>query len=98
MMKKDDRLIENIRRVLDQSLDDLDGASCSRLTQARHLAMERQTRKQRWWYWGALPATAMLLLVLFLNWQSTPLPPAVMPQPDVLSIMTAAEPLEFYQE
>lgn len=98
MMKKDDRLIENIRRVLDQSLEDLDGATSSRLTQARHLAMERQGRQRRLWYWGAFPVAATLLLVVLLNWPSAPLPPVAVPQFDVLNIMTAAEPLEFYQE
>lgn len=98
MMKKDDRLIENIRLTLDQSLEDIDGATRSRLTQARHLAMERQARKRHLWYWGALPVAATLLLVLLLNWPSAPLQPVAAPQLDVLNIMTAAEPLEFYQE
>jgi hypothetical protein len=99
MMKKDDRLIENIRQVLDHSLDDLDAATQSRLTQARHLAIDRQQgRKFRGWYWGSIPAAGLLLLALVLNWPSVPTQPDVAPELAELSILTAAEPLEFYQE
>ncbi len=98
MMGKDDRLIEDIRQVLDQSLEDLDGATCSRLTQARHRALGRQVCKRFSWYWGVFPAAAMLVLVLLLNWPTVPLQTPAVPQLDVLNILTAAEPLEFYQE
>ena len=97
MMGKDDKLIENIRQVLDQSIYDVDAATQSRFTQARHLAMERQ-QKFRFIFWGSVPAAALLLLLLLLNWPSAPLVPVAVPQIDDLSIMTAAEPLEFYQE
>lgn len=99
MMEKDDRLIENIRQVLDQSLEDLDGATRSRLTQARHLAVERQQVKtSRFFYWGSVPVAGLVLLVLLLNWQAAPLNPVAVPQVDDVGIFTASEPLEFYQE
>ena len=99
MMKKDDRLIENIRQVLDQSLEDLDAATQSRLTQARHLAIDRQqSRSDRGWYWGSIPAAGLLLLMLVLNWPSVPSQPVATPELGELSILTAVEPLEFYQE
>lgn len=99
MMKKDDRLIENIRQVLDRSLDDLDAATRSKLTQARHLALERrQRRKSRLLYWGSVPAAGLVLLVLLLNWQASPIVPVAAPEFGELSILTAVEPLEFYQE
>lgn len=99
MIKKDDRLIENIRQVMDQSLDDLDAATCSKLTQARHLAMERQQReKSRLFYWVSAPVAGLVLLVLLLNWPVAQQKPVVTPDFGELSVLTAAEPLEFYQE
>lgn len=99
MIKKDDRLIENIRHALDQSLEDLDGATCSRLTQARHLAMERrQEKSSRFLYWGAAPVAGLMLFVLLLNWQVAPINPVAVPQVEDVGIFTASEPLEFYQE
>lgn len=98
MMENDDRLTENICQVLDRSLDDLDAVTKSRLTQARYRAMSRPQRKSRVLYWGSVPAAGLLLLVLLLNWPTTPMQPESIPGFDELSILTAAEPLEFYQE
>jgi len=99
MMQKDDRLIENIRQQLDQSLGSLDESTLSKLKQARYQAVERQQRKRSHWffYWGSVPAAGLLLLAMVLNW-----PMVTHPDPelgfDQLSILTATEPLEFYQE
>lgn len=99
MMKKNDRLIENVRQVLDQSLDDLDAATQSRLARVRHLAMDRQrSRKYRLLYWGSVPAAALILLVLMLNWPVVTLNPVVAPELEELSVLTATESLDFYQE
>lgn len=99
MMKKDDRLIENICQVLDQSLDDLDAVTQSRLNQARHLAMERQQRRRfQFLYWSSVPAAGLVLLLLLLNWPTASLNPTTAPEISELHIITAAEPLEFYQE
>jgi hypothetical protein len=99
MMKKDDRLIENIRQVLDQSLEELDAATQSQLTQARHQALARQQQKKLpFWIWGSAPVAALLLLVIVLSWPTAPLAPVAAPVFDELSILSATEPLEFYQE
>ncbi len=99
MMKKDDKLIENVRQVLDQSLDELDTATQSRLTQARQLAIDRQrSRRPRLLYWASVPAAALILFVLMLNWPVATLNPVVVPELEELSVLTAPEALEFYQE
>jgi len=99
MIEKDARLTENIRQVLDQSLDDLDGATVSRLTRARCLAVARRRAKPtRFFYWGSVPVAGLILLVLLLNWPAAPVQPVAAPVLSELSIFTAAEPLEFYQE
>jgi Protein of unknown function (DUF3619) len=99
MMEKNDRLIKNIRQVLDQSLDELDAVTQSKLSQARYLAIERQQqRKSRLLYWGAFPAVGLVLLVLLLNWPAAPINQGHVPDFVELSILTSTEPLEFYQE
>jgi len=99
MMEKDDRLIEKIRQELDRSLDDLDAKTCARLSQARHQAMEKpQKRSLFWLFWGSVPAIAAALVVLALNLSDPQQIVPPVPQPGDLSILTATEPLEFYQE
>ena len=98
-MEKDAKLIENIRQVLDRSLDDLDPAIQSRLAQARHQAIKRPVaRCPRWLYWGSVPVAGLLLLVMLLNWPAAPIKPIAAPVFSELNVLTAPEPLEFYQE
>lgn len=99
MNRNNDTLTENIRQVLDQSLEDLDASTRSRLTQARYLALERRkSSKQRLFLWGSIPAAGLTLLVLFLLWPSAPITQLKGPDIGELNILTSAEPLDFYQE
>jgi len=99
MSSKDDKFIEDIRQQLDQSLDELDVATRSRLTQARAVAVERGARRQyRLFYWAALPAAGLALALLLLNVPSLTGPQLLTPEITLLPMLTAAEPLDFYQE
>ncbi|OEU71354.1 MAG: hypothetical protein BA864_12145 [Desulfuromonadales bacterium C00003093] len=99
MSQKDAKLIENIRQVLDQSVEKLDSVTASRLTQARSQALEsRQKKRFPLLYWGSLPAAGLLLLVLLFSWPGTTIPPVAVPEINELSILTSADPLDFYQE
>jgi ferric-dicitrate binding protein FerR (iron transport regulator) len=57
------------REVLEESTAKLDGRTLSRLTQARHAALARQTASARQWWRGWAPAGAVaaaaVLVVMF---------------------------------
>ena len=61
-----DRLTEKIRDQLDQSVEHLDGATLSRLTQARNQALDsaRRSRHSAWWSVGGLATAAALVLAI----------------------------------
>ncbi|WP_072905264.1 DUF3619 family protein [Malonomonas rubra] len=99
MIEKDDKLIEKIRQELDRSLETLGTKTCVRLAQARHQAIT-QPRKRSLpkLYWGAVPAGVAMLLMLALNLPDLQKEASSELQLGDLSILTATEPLEFYQE
>lgn len=69
MNEKDsnDTLIENIHSTLEASLEDIDAATQSKITQARYRALDQASRKSQLQIWlpaGAV-ATACVAVVMF---------------------------------
>ena len=71
MKDTEEKFLSEIKEHLDQSVDNLDGATRSRLNRMRHLALEqRQPKANRFrnWLWAggaALPALALGILIYF---------------------------------
>lgn len=67
-------LERHTKRVFDDSVASLDAATRSRLTQARHRALEQRTAvRARGWRWSLIPAAtvaATALVVWFTVWQT----------------------------
>src|SRR4051812_17277377 len=61
------------REVLEESSGRLDGRTLSRLTQARHAALERLQRPARmpWWRWS-VPAGAAAAVLAVVMWVGRP--------------------------
>ncbi len=71
MNEKDDinTLIKNIHAALDDSLDNIDAATLSKITQARHRALDQQARKNSFSLWlpaGVVATVCIVLLTLSL--------------------------------
>lgn len=102
-MKNEQEFLDDVRSVLDDSVDGLDGATRSALTRARHAALDRRAqpgRERRWWLrWGAVPAAglavAAVLMAVFLRVNGTNPPESLMVDVEVLS---SGEPVEFYED
>lgn len=66
-MKKEDRLIQDVKDHLDQSIEDLDPGIVSKITRARYTVLEKQ--KSKWITWGipitGIASTAALILIAF---------------------------------
>ncbi|MFT5132175.1 MAG: hypothetical protein ACI9SC_000639 [Gammaproteobacteria bacterium] len=64
--QSDDILIENIHSKLDASLLDIDAATQSKITQARHRALDQQAnvRSIKFWLPAGAVATACIALVM----------------------------------
>ena len=87
--------------VLQESAEQLDGATRSRLTQARHAALEviRQRRSKPWmWLMPAagVAAAAVLTVMLVVNPARQRLEPAA--AVDEFEILAAEDSLEFYRD
>ncbi len=69
MSHKDDKLLEQIRNTLDQSVDELDGATRSRLASARAQALENAGTSHNYWLpaGGFAAASAIVAALLILN-------------------------------
>jgi len=99
MSDNNDRFNRDVRRILNESLEDLDGPTLARLNQARQRALAaRSGRKARLVIWGSIPAAGLVVLLLLLFRSVTPIPQIAAPEISDLQIMTATESLDFYQE
>jgi len=99
MMDKSTEFLNTARQVLDDSVQDLDGATLSRLAQARNAALnsKRQTRRKAL-IWGA-PAAGMaaaVLLLLILLPGKTPVAEEHFVAD--LDLLGSEETLDFYEE
>lgn len=99
MNESDGKFHENIGRVLDQSIADLHPKTVARLSRMKHLALDSSRRRSWRWVWGAVPASMVaILLVFMLNGRHIePLKPLSTDAID-LSLLTEADALEFYTE
>jgi negative regulator of sigma E activity len=90
------------KRVFDDSVAALDATTRSRLTQARHRALEKRTSRDHGWRSWLMPAgavTATALVAWFVVWQSPPANDAVQAAPLAdLEILLGEEDLEMLDE
>lgn len=101
MTKRDDKLLnQTIIQQLDQAADSLDGATHSRLNQARQKALAQATPRTRpIWAWGGLATAAASALLVVTLWQGSP-EPGLLPQPlgEDLEILASEDELELLEE
>jgi hypothetical protein len=80
------------REVLDESSGRLDGRTLSRLTQARHAALEQVQRPMRapWWRWS-VPAGAAAAVLAVVIWTGHP---AVVEGPGTVASLKSVDDFE----
>ena len=89
------------KRLFDESVSGLDAATRSRLTQARHRALEERSARGRGWAWWLVPAgtLAATALVAWLVLQPLPANDALQTaQLTDLEILLGEEDLEMLDE
>ena len=97
-MSKETKFLTDVKRVLDESVDNLDGATLSRLAQARNVALDRKRHRARFLLpFGVVSAglaAAGVIAVLLLQ------PGPALQAPDLadISLLGSDEPLEFYED
>lgn len=98
-MHDDDRqMIEQVRAALDDGVAQLDGATRSRLAQARARALQPQHTAWRWWLpAGGAVFASVLATALWLG-QPASLPGNGFDSVTDFELLTAAEPLELYEQ
>lgn len=94
---------QRAQAMLQESAEQLDGATRSRLTQARHSALEVvKQRQSKPWMW-LMPATgaaaaAVLAVVLVMNPARQQVEQAALEPVDEFEILAAEDSLEFYRD
>jgi len=104
--KKVDRFEEHTKRVFDESVAALDAATRSRLTQARHRALEgRASARSRGWQWSPLAPVGTLAAAALVVWLTIGQPPPVADDTRLqvatlgdLELLLAEEDLEMLDE
>ncbi len=98
-MHDDDRqLIEQVRATLDEGVANLDGATRSRLAQARSRALAPRRRMRLWWLpAGGAVFASVLAAVLWLG-QPVPLPGNGFNGATDFELLTSTDSLELYQD
>jgi hypothetical protein len=96
-------LEERAQEVLQASAEQLDGRTRSRLTQARHAALDAiQQRQRSVWRWLApvsgATATAVIAAILMLGPLKHRVDSGEVAAADELEIMTAEDSLDFYRD
>jgi len=108
--KADDaRLRELAKQALDQSVDEIDGATLSRLRQARYAAIQQQQRRQPLWMSRPALASAFsvsalaLVVVLMTTHSGSEVTPLIanddsVEQMDDLNLLANSEDLDLVQD
>lgn len=99
MSDKNSKFEENIRRVLDHSLDDLSADAEYKLSRLKYRALSPAVSvKNIRPVWGSVFMAATLLLIVLLNVPQDRQVQLTSPDFTELDILTAKESLEFYAE
>lgn len=102
-MKSEQEFLEDVRKVLESSVHELDAETKDALSQARHTALARRTRRApfgiRFLPQGAFPAVAVALAMLLLVFWIRPegAPPTENLNND-LEIISSGESMELYED
>ena len=92
----DDPLLQNVRRALDRSVEDLDAATASRITQARHAALEaRGVALRRLWLPAAAAVAASAAVVAVIVARA---PEQAAPMVEDLELIAAPDDLDLYRD
>ncbi len=103
MKQNTDKLLQNVRTELEASLEDIDASTQSRITQARHQALEKSASGfdlNRWIPFGALATACLVLLVFSLTPKTNMEQDALIDEIEMLSNLDELELLEdldFYE-
>ena len=65
---KHEEFEKRAREVLDESTAKLDGRTLSRLTQARHAALQQEKQRMNWRGWAPVGAAAAAVVVAVMIW------------------------------
>jgi hypothetical protein len=89
--------------LLQESAESLDGRTRSRLTQARHAALDAIEHRKRnpWIWWGPVSgatAAAVIATVLLLSPGRHQVEPGGLTVADEIEIVTSEDSLEFYRD
>ncbi|MEM7026902.1 MAG: hypothetical protein AAF410_01615 [Pseudomonadota bacterium] len=94
----DEKLENEIKRELDESLQHIDAATLSSIRQIRARAMNKVEEKSFNWtgFGGTLATVCMLMLVVILSIQNEP---SVTPlTPNEIELISAMDEFELYQD
>jgi hypothetical protein len=99
MSEEERRFQERVVRLLDEDVAGLDGATRSRLTQARARALASVEKSSRWQLIPASGAVLASVIAAFLLLQKpAEVPTTTALQPEDLELLTTNENLELYRE
>jgi len=97
-MSQEKELIGHIRRLLDESAEDIEAATAARLALARSRALQEETKRRIPWRWPALGlATAAAGILAFMMIFRAAPPPLTAEHREVLEIITSGQNLELYR-
>lgn len=104
--ERDERMIQTVRRELDRSTGDLDGAIAGRLAEIRAKAVAEAGRRHfpflpRWVTVGGvatLTAAAVAGIIWFSSPSVEPVPVAVQDDPEQIELIAANDHIQLYED
>ncbi len=103
MNKSDEEFIKSVKTVLEDTTENLDAATRSKLTTARHQALAQKNKKRTWFVVpaGAFASAAAAMLIFLISSGNSELEnPSLMEDMELLSSSESFElldELEFYE-
>ncbi|MEZ4601663.1 MAG: hypothetical protein R2940_17880 [Syntrophotaleaceae bacterium] len=98
MNDQDKQFIDRARKVLDESVEQLDGDTRAALTRARARALDRPRHGIGRYLRIAVPAVALALAAVLLFFREAPLVPVEKTFVHDLGLLASEDPIEFYEE
>jgi len=100
--KSDKNFLKKAKDVLDQNIEELDGATVSRLRKIRYAALEKSdTIEHSWWQRLRLPAvalmTASLIAVVTIVQMRTPVELSPINTVEDIEILASNEQIDLYE-